>query len=274
MSGLVAGMATLPSAPVSGPAQSAAWVAAWGGFALLPDMDHANGTAARLWGPVTSGPAAAVGVIFGGHRYRTHDAGAAPLVVAVLAGVAMLHPVSTGFVFALTVGLALVALNAVLPGDTGGRFLNFVLSVGAAALLVRVGVEMPWLPFAAAGGVLVHIAGDAVFGRVPVPFSTVLPGRSGRRLGLGFRTGYRFPVKVNDEVVGYRVGAELFVLIGLWLLLVWLTFKNVSAAFPAASLDDVSGWRDWLFGFGGSGGQPGFAPNVEGGPGGVGSFVP
>lgn len=263
VSGLVAGVATLPWAPVSRPVEQAAWVAAWGGFALIPDMDHANGTAARLWGPVTAGPAAAVGAVAGGHREGTHDVGVAPVVVAVLTGLAMLHPVSTGLVFALAIGLALAALDPVLPGDQKNSVVNFVLAVAGAVLLVRAGVHAPWLPVAAAGGVVVHALGDLpTQDGVPVPLSTLRRGGRRRRLALRlFRTGYRHPVKVGSEVVGYRMGVEVIVAAVLWVTLIVLLWRHAAVVAPSmpggVSFDS---WQDFVSGFGGQGGQPGFAP--------------
>ena len=40
LSGLAAGAATLPWAPVHGTVSQVAWVAAVGGFAMLPDLDE------------------------------------------------------------------------------------------------------------------------------------------------------------------------------------------------------------------------------------------
>lgn len=46
--GLVAGLATLPVAPVTGPAAQAAWVIALGGASLLPDLDTTGSAATNL----------------------------------------------------------------------------------------------------------------------------------------------------------------------------------------------------------------------------------
>ncbi len=108
-----------------------------GGFALLPDMDTKTSTAARLWGPITSAPASAVGTLAGGHRAGTHDMLVAPLAAAAVAFIVSLaHPWAAGVVFALTVGLALVAVDPVIPGDQSHRFGNLFVSSAAAVWLV------------------------------------------------------------------------------------------------------------------------------------------
>lgn len=233
--GLLAGLASLPYAPVTGVASQVAWVAAWSGFALLPDMDTRMSTAARLWGPLTSVPAGAVGTLARGHRAGTHDALVAPVVAAALAAVALLHPWVAGVFLALTVGLALVALDPILPGDQGKAVGNLVVSAAAAWWLVTAGVSVGWLPLAAAGGVLVHILGDALTTNgVPVPLSTWVgrPRSWGPRL---FRTGY--------DVDG-RLGVERFVYAGVWCAVAWAVWVVVSPgqwSVPDVSSVDVEG---------------------------------
>jgi membrane-bound metal-dependent hydrolase YbcI (DUF457 family) len=103
--GLLTGVATLPIAPVTGPAAQTAWVLALGGASLLPDLDTTGSTAARMWGPITRTLGTLVGAIAQGHRQGTHDAVLAPIAFAGAALLASLHPVTTGAVLAVTIGL-------------------------------------------------------------------------------------------------------------------------------------------------------------------------
>ncbi len=203
MSGLAAGAATLPLAPVQGPLEQMAWVAAWGGFALLPDLDQggmrwrgpvpklSGSTVARMWGPVTTTLASGIAVVARGHRNGTHDVVLAPVVLGLLASLAALHPVSSLVLMALAIGLALQACHVVIPGRVERTVVgNLVISFAGAWWLTSSGdLALPWLPWAVAGGVLTHIAGDwLTVGGVPVPL-TWIDGRP-RRVAAGlFRTG-------------------------------------------------------------------------------------
>src|SRR3712207_368260 len=60
LSGLAAGAATLPWAPVGGTVGQVAWIAAVGGMAMLPDLDHNGPPVSGLWGPPTGLPSGAV----------------------------------------------------------------------------------------------------------------------------------------------------------------------------------------------------------------------
>ncbi len=202
-SGLAVGAAALPLAPVTGLPGQLAWVAAWGGFALLPDLDQGGlhwrramprltgSTVARTWGPVTTTAASVVGFLARGHRQGTHDVLLAPTVFALLAVAAALHPVGALVLLALSIGLALQALHVVVPGSIALTVLgNIAVSFGGAWWLLASDVlAYGWLPWAVAGGVVVHIVGDALtVGGVPVPL-TWIDGRS-RRVSLRlFRTG-------------------------------------------------------------------------------------
>ena len=175
MSGVAAGVWSLPVAPVSGAAGSVVWVAAVTGFALAPDLDHSKATAANMWGPITRAPSA-----FLTHRGFTHrPAGVAaavvtawaavtgtlaPLVTAVAAEFGHAHPGQLGHtvgawallaVLAVTAGLALAAARVPWP-------LNLPASWTVAAAAVWAGLPLAWLPWAVALGVAVHIAGDAI----------------------------------------------------------------------------------------------------------------
>jgi hypothetical protein len=171
LSGLAAGAATLPWAPVHGPVAQVAWVSAAGGFAMLPDLDQPGSTIARMWGPISDVPSGMVGRIARGHRWGTHDLLLAPLVFGVLATLASRSFWSSLLVLAVAIGLALHALNFVIPGRVENTVVgNLVLSWGGAWLLLAHTPPPLWLPWAVGVGVLAHIAGDALTREgIPIP---------------------------------------------------------------------------------------------------------
>jgi membrane-bound metal-dependent hydrolase YbcI (DUF457 family) len=171
LSGLAAGAATLPWAPVEGTVAQIAWVAAVGGFAMLPDLDHSGSTVSDMWGPVTDVPSGAIGRLAQGHRWGTHDAVLGPLAFGALAVAAAGAFWSSLLLMALAIGLALRALHFVIPGRAENTVVgNLVLSWAAAWLLLAHSPNPAWLPWAVALGCLTHIAGDAVTtAGIPVP---------------------------------------------------------------------------------------------------------
>lgn len=191
LSGLAAGAATLPFAPVHSAAQQTAWVATWGGFAMLPDLDQRGATIGRMWGPVTEILATVIDKISRGHRNGTHDAILSPIVFGGIAWLAGQHPWTSFAMLAFAIGLALHACNFVIPGRTENTVLgNLAMSGFGAWWITAAGhATAPWLPLAVAGGVLVHIAGDwLTVGGIPVPF-TWFDGHAERVAGRFFRTG-------------------------------------------------------------------------------------
>ena len=191
LSGLAAGAATLPFAPVHSAAQQTAWVAAWGGFAMLPDLDQRGATIGRMWGPVTEALATGIGAISRGHRNGTHDAILAPLAFGGLAWLAGQHPWTSLVMLAFAIGLALRACNFVIPGRAENTVIgNLAMSALGAWWITAAGhASAPWLPLAVGGGVLVHIAGDwFTVGGIPVPF-TWFGGHATRVAGRFFKTG-------------------------------------------------------------------------------------
>lgn len=189
LSGLAAGAATLPWAPVEGAVAQVAWVAAVGGFAMLPDLDHSGSTVSDMWGPVTDVPSGAIGRLAQGHRWGTHDAVLGPLAFGALAVAAAGAFWSSLLLMALAIGLALRALNFVIPGRTENTVLgNIVLSWSGAWFLLAHSPSPAWLPWAVALGCLTHIAGDAITtAGIPVPLVWVFH-RSRLKL-LPIRTG-------------------------------------------------------------------------------------
>ena len=112
-----------------------------------------------------------------------------PLVFAALAVAAAGAFWSSLLLMALAIGLALRALNFVIPGRIENTVIgNFALSWGGAWLLLAHSPNPSWLPWAVAVGVLTHIAGDALTtAGIPVPLVWVFH-RSRLKL-LPIRTG-------------------------------------------------------------------------------------
>ena len=171
LSGLAAGAAALPWAPVHGTVSQVAWVAAVGGFAMLPDLDHSGSTVSDMWGPITDVPSGAIGRLAQGHRWGTHDAILGPLAFGALAVAAAGAFWSSLLLMALAIGLALRALNFAIPGRVENTVVgNLALSWGGAWFLLDHSPTPGWLPWAVALGCLTHIAGDALTtAGIPVP---------------------------------------------------------------------------------------------------------
>src|SRR3954451_16294017 len=85
LSGLAAGAATLPWAPVHGTVAQVSWVAAVGGLAMLPGLDHSGSTVADMWGSVPAVPSGSIGRLGQGHRWGPHDALLGPAAFGGLA---------------------------------------------------------------------------------------------------------------------------------------------------------------------------------------------
>jgi uncharacterized metal-binding protein len=189
LSGLAAGAATLPWAPVHGTVAQVAWISAAGGFAMLPDLDQRGSTISRMWGPVTDVPAGIVGTVARGHRWGTHDAILGPLAFGLLASAAA-HAYWSGLLLlALAIGLALRALNFVIPGRAENTVIgNLLLSWGGAWYLLERIPSPAWLPWAVGLGVLAHIAGDFLTREgIPVPVFWLI--RRSRLAPIHLRTG-------------------------------------------------------------------------------------
>lgn len=218
--GLVAGIATLPVAPVSGPAAQTAWVVALGGASLLPDLDTTGSSAARMWGPPTRLLGGLVGQAAGGHRQGTHDLLLAPLGAGLLVLLASLHPLTLGVVLALTIGLALRGLSLAGVGRLG-TVGNLTASVAASWwLTTRSDQDLHALALVVAAGVLVHILGDLPTREgLPVPIAWLFGSR--RRIGLDL-------FRVNSPLE-HLVVAPALSLLGLWLLTRHLGIHDVDS---------------------------------------------
>jgi hypothetical protein len=189
LSGLAAGAATLPWAPVQGTVAQVAWVAAAGGFAMLPDLDQKGATISRMWGPLTDVPAGVLNTVSGGHRWGTHDLLLAPVVFGFLAYLAAGAFWSSLLLLALAIGLALRALHFVIPGRAENTIVgNLVASWGGAWLLLDHSPSPAWLPWAIALGVVAHIGGDFLT-KEGIPVPVIWIARRCRISPIHLRTG-------------------------------------------------------------------------------------
>jgi membrane-bound metal-dependent hydrolase YbcI (DUF457 family) len=186
LSGLAAGAATIPFAPVSGVREQLAWTACWGGMALLPDLDMRGTTSARMWGPISAAAATVIGALARGHRQGTHDVLLAPLIFAAIAAAAATTPWGARVILAIAIGLALHAVHFVIPGNIERTWPgNLAISSAIAYFIIDHQIPATWLPVAVAGGVVIHIVGDALTTeKVPVPLTWMFARKYRIRWGL------------------------------------------------------------------------------------------
>jgi membrane-bound metal-dependent hydrolase YbcI (DUF457 family) len=126
--------------------------------AMLPDIDHPDGTIARSLGWATRALCMSVNAIGGGHRRFTHSlAGCAILTGLTALAAAYRHTVPG----AIACGVLLWVLLA--AGIRLWRIRGWVddfLALPAAAGIVLSGVDLTVLPYTVALGTVVHLAGD------------------------------------------------------------------------------------------------------------------
>ncbi|MFF3598653.1 metal-dependent hydrolase [Kitasatospora indigofera] len=135
------------------------------GAALLPDLDHHDGTIANFLGPVSKVLCRFVAWISGGHRHATHSL----LFVALMgagswAGVTF---VGRNFTLGLTfflLALAIVALRLHPPGDGPASWITIIglAALGTAGMNKWLPSAPGWLPYAVALGTLAHLLGDCL----------------------------------------------------------------------------------------------------------------
>jgi len=135
------------------------------GAALLPDIDHPNGTIAHSMGPISHHLTKGVSKISGGHRHATHSLlFVAGVAYGTWAGEHWLGRYFTlGLVFVMLV-FAIRALNLCPSGEKLNAYGPCVLLAGGGTVLMdRWLVSAPsWLPFAIGLGALTHLAGDCL----------------------------------------------------------------------------------------------------------------
>jgi membrane-bound metal-dependent hydrolase YbcI (DUF457 family) len=168
------------------------------GSALLPDLDHPDGTIAHFLGPISHTICRLIEWISGGHRHATHSF----LFVAVVGGGTWAgehflgRPFTLGLVY-LLLSLAIRALHLCPPGkgiQSWGVVL--LLAVGGTVLMDRwIGADPGWLPIAVGLGSLTHLVGDCLTDRgcpllwpLPKRFGIPLIKRTGERLETALLT--------------------------------------------------------------------------------------
>ncbi|WP_394277256.1 metal-dependent hydrolase [Luteococcus sp.] len=204
--GLVAGLVTVSMTPLERPLEQVLYVALWAGAAVIPDWDHASASPTIMWGPVSGLLTEPLRHLPRGHRWATHDLVLAPAVgwlltwllvhftavVAVLGRdiaaalqaplwVVRLVPFLIGVMpLAMLVG-ATLKMTVMRRGSSG--LANLVCSLGLAYWYVHHPLPqlVALLPWIVAGGMAVHILGDAVTVElIPVPILWLLrPARFG-----------------------------------------------------------------------------------------------
>lgn len=129
-------------------------VFACAGAALLPDLDHPEGTAAWTFGPASKAACRSINRIFHGHRHGTHTILFA-LGAATTTWLVDRAPHGNLVILFVLLALAIRALR-LIP--------HVVVPTAAIATFVigMSGVGLGWLPLAVGLGSLVHIAGDAL----------------------------------------------------------------------------------------------------------------
>lgn len=145
------------------------------GAALLPDVDHHNGTIAHSAGPLTQGVAVAAGAVSGGHRHGMHSLLAVAGFTAGTLALGRWEAVVPVF-GRIPVGSALLLLALVAFATKALRFSRGgIAKLWAGAAVVVAGVlwfapdQLAWLPLSVMVGVIVHLLGDMLtVGGVPL----------------------------------------------------------------------------------------------------------
>ena len=128
------------------------------GAAVLPDIDHPDGSVAYSFGFVTKGFAWVIGHVSGGHRHGTHSlAGIAAFTGA--AYVADHYRQTLGGKIGLGLLLVLVLAAGLRALKIGGHF-GDLLAIGGAFLMLRSGFGVAGVPWAIEVGTATHLAGD------------------------------------------------------------------------------------------------------------------
>jgi membrane-bound metal-dependent hydrolase YbcI (DUF457 family) len=161
------------------PAQVAAGAVVCAGAAMLPDIDHHDGTIANTFGPITHVLCRAVGLISGGHRNGTHSLAFAALA-GLGAGWAAAHAHRAWWVaLFLLVGLGLRGVGIqVAEREAFSAVLNAVIA-GALTFVMR-DFDMRFAGYAVALGCLTHVLGDCLTPRGcpllwPIPIRFEVP---------------------------------------------------------------------------------------------------
>lgn len=163
LTGAAAWLALTPWVEADRPAEIIGGTIMAAGSALLPDLDHRSGTAAKTWGAITRVLGRVVSWACRGHRNGTHTllaAATASFGVHLAIEHAGWAAIAT---VALLTGLALVACEDLIPGRWERAWpANLAASAGFAWWAVTTGLNLSWLPVAVGVGWLAHLAGDTL----------------------------------------------------------------------------------------------------------------
>ena len=164
-----------------------------------------------MWGPITDVPSGPSAGSPSGHRWGTHDAVLGPLVFGALAIAAAGAFWSSLLLMALAIGLALRALNFVIPGRVENTVVgNLVLSWGGAWLLLDAQPE-PGLAAVGRGARLRSRTSPATRSpRAGIPVPLVWIVHRCRLKLLPIRTGRRREGRARPAVPAGRASCFLY----------------------------------------------------------------
>ncbi|WP_034266502.1 metal-dependent hydrolase [Actinospica robiniae] len=168
------------------------------GAALLPDLDHPDGSIAHFLGPVSHQFCRLVEKISGGHRHATHSFLFVALVTfGTWEGA---HHWGRPFVLAMMyilLSLAVRALHLCPPGKGihSWGVVVIIAAVGTFATYQYLPANPAWLPAAVGLGALTHLGGDCItkegcplFWPVKMRFEIPLIKRTGNKFETAFLT--------------------------------------------------------------------------------------
>lgn len=161
------------------PAQIAAGTVVCAGAAMLPDIDHHDGTIANTFGIFTQMLCRVVCKISGGHRQATHS-----ILFALGAGygadwLATHYEPAWWVLLFLLVGLGLRGLGIRIGANDA--YTGLLNAVAAAGLVYWMhGISMQWAGYAVALGCIIHVTGDCCTPRGcpvlwPAPWRLAVP---------------------------------------------------------------------------------------------------
>jgi membrane-bound metal-dependent hydrolase YbcI (DUF457 family) len=170
------------------------------GAALLPDLDHPDGTIAHFLGPISHAFCRFVEKVSGGHRHATHSF----LFVALVTFGTWEGAEHWGRPFVLAIlyilySLAVRALHLCPPGKGihSWGVVQILAISGTAASYEYLPKNPAWLPAAVGLGALVHLVGDCLT-KEGCPLLWPLDRRVGipliKRTGDKFETAFLTPL--------------------------------------------------------------------------------
>lgn len=133
-----------------------------GGAALVPDLDHPEGNAAKTFGIITESFAKGLAFISGGHRHATHSALGLGIAMAGFYFATKI-PVLPYVLMFLCSSFAFRAIGIAIPGERQtAPIVNLVLSVAMVAAVLLLQAPLWWMPWAIGIGYATHLAGDCL----------------------------------------------------------------------------------------------------------------